>query len=105
MVPSYTAQTWQVTLIAWLLILIAIFVNTTVSSMLPKLEGMILILHIIGFFAVLISLVTFGANGDAEDIFLEFRNTGGWPTQGLSWCIGLLGSVYSFVGKRSIPVN
>ncbi|KAG7404176.1 Choline transport protein [Fusarium oxysporum f. sp. rapae] len=98
MVPSYTAQTWQGTLIAWLLILIAIFVNTVLSSMLPKLEGMILILHIIGFFAVLISLVTFGANGDAEHIFLEFRNTGGWSTQGLSWCVGLLGSVYSFVG-------
>ncbi|EWZ97206.1 hypothetical protein FOWG_04400 [Fusarium oxysporum f. sp. lycopersici MN25] len=87
MVPSYTAQTWQGTLIAWLLILIAIFVNTVVSSMLPKLEGMILILHIVGFFAVLISLVTFGANGDAEHIFLEFRNTGGWSTQGLSWCM------------------
>ncbi|KAH7183977.1 amino acid/polyamine transporter I [Fusarium oxysporum] len=98
MVPSYTAQTWQGTLIAWLLILIAIFVNTVVSSMLPKLEGMILIVHIVGFFAVLISLVTFGANGDAEHIFLEFRNTGGWSTQGLSWCVGLLGSVYSFVG-------
>ncbi|KAH7190186.1 amino acid/polyamine transporter I [Fusarium oxysporum] len=98
MVPSYTAQTWQGTLIAWLLILIAILVNTVLSSMLPKLEGMILILHIIGFFAVLISLVTFGANGDAKDIFLEFRNTGGWSTQGLSWCVGLLGSVYSFVG-------
>ncbi|KAJ9417949.1 amino acid permease-domain-containing protein [Fusarium oxysporum] len=87
MVPSYTAQTWQGTLIAWLLILIAIFVNTVISSMLPKLEGMILILHIVGFFAVLISLVTFGANGDAEHIFLEFRNTGGWSTQGLSWCM------------------
>ncbi|KAL9564969.1 hypothetical protein ACKAV7_010883 [Fusarium commune] len=109
MVPSYTAQTWQGTLIAWLLILIAIFVNTVVSSILPKLEGMILVLHIIGFFAVLISLVTFGANGDAEHIFLEFCNTGGWSTQGLSWCVGLLGSVYSFVGVdcsfhvRSIP--
>ncbi|SPJ87937.1 related to GABA transport protein [Fusarium torulosum] len=98
MVPSYTAQTWQGTLIAWLLILIAIFVNTAVSSMLPKLEGMILILHIIGFFAVFISLVTFSTEGDAAQVFHEFRNTGGWPTQGLSWCVGLLGSVYSFVG-------
>ncbi|KAH6949125.1 amino acid/polyamine transporter I [Fusarium avenaceum] len=97
-VPSYNAQTWQGTLIAWLLILIAIFVNTTVSSMLPKLEGMILILHIVGFFAVFISLVTFSTQGDVAELFHEFRNTGGWPTQGLSWCVGLLGSVYSFVG-------
>lgn len=97
-VPSYEAKTWQGTLMLWLCIMIAVLVNTVVSSMLPKLEGMILILHIIGFFAVLITLVTFGANGDAHSVFLEFRNEGMWPTQGLSWFVGLIGCVFSFVG-------
>jgi L-asparagine transporter-like permease len=83
----------------WMCVLIAVFINTVVSSMLPKLEGMILILHIIGFFAVLITLVTFGAHGDAKSVFLEFRNEGMWPTQGLSWFVGLLGCVFSFAGK------
>ncbi|KAI8665388.1 hypothetical protein FALCPG4_008268 [Fusarium falciforme] len=96
--PSYNAQTWQGTLMLWMCVLIAVFINTVVSSMLPKLEGMILILHIIGFFAVLITLVTFGAHGDAKSVFLEFRNEGMWPTQGLSWFVGLLGCVFSFAG-------
>ncbi|KAF5227519.1 hypothetical protein FANTH_14751 [Fusarium anthophilum] len=100
MIPSYTAQAYQGTLIAWMLIIIAVFINTAISSMLPKLEGMILILHIIGFFAIFISLITFGTNDDVKNIFLEFRNTGGWSNQGLSWCIGLLGSVYAFVGMQ-----
>ncbi|KAF4463709.1 amino acid polyamine transporter I [Fusarium albosuccineum] len=101
MVPSYNAQTWQGTLMMWMCVLIAVLINTVVSSMLPKLEGMILILHIIGFFAVLITLVTFGAHGDASDVFLQFRNEGMWPTQGLSWFVGLLGCVFSFVGVDS----
>lgn len=66
---------------------------------------MILILHIVGFFAVFISLVTFSAGGDAAQVFHEFRNTGGWSSQGLSWCVGLLGSVYSFVGKCSTQLS
>ncbi|KAH7125819.1 amino acid/polyamine transporter I [Dactylonectria macrodidyma] len=98
MVPSYSGTTWQGTLMLWMTILIAVFINTVVSSMLPKIEGMILILHIIGFFAILITLVTFGANADASEVFLEFRNEGMWPTQGLSWFVGLLGCVFSFAG-------
>lgn len=70
--------------------------------MLPKLEGMILVLHIVGFFAILITLVTFGGDhGDASAVFTEFRNGGGWPTQTLSWFVGLIGFVFSFAGTTS----
>lgn len=82
----------------WMCILIAVTINTVVSSLLPKIEGMILILHIIGFFAILITLTTFGANATAADVFLTFRNEGMWPSQGLSWFVGLLGCVFSFAG-------
>lgn len=98
---TYTPQKWQGTLILWLCIFVAVFINTVVSSMLPKLEGMILVLHILGFCAILITLVTFGAHNDAAHVFLEFRNEGQWPTQTLSWFVGLLGCVFSFAGKDS----
>lgn len=101
MKPEYDAKTWQGTLMVWFCVLIAVFINTVVSSLLPKIEGMILILHIVGFFAVLITLVTFGASASAEDVFQTFRNEGMWPTQGLSWFVGLLGCVFSFVGVDS----
>ncbi|KAM4066051.1 amino acid permease [Hirsutella rhossiliensis] len=98
MSTSYTPRTWQGTLILWLCILVAVLINTLVNSMLPKIEGMVLVLHIVCFFAVLITLVTLGAHGDAAHVFLEFRNTGAWPTQALSWFVGLLGYVFSFAG-------
>ncbi|OAA54694.1 amino acid/polyamine transporter I [Cordyceps fumosorosea ARSEF 2679] len=95
--PQYTGQTWQGTLIVWAVVLVAVFINTVVSSALPKIEGMILVLHIVGFFGVLITLLTFGAHGDASEVFANFRN-GGWPTQGLSFFVGLLGLIFSFAG-------
>lgn len=55
--PSYAPALWQGTLVYWEVIAVAILVNTTASKILPKLESFILILHIAGFFAILIPLV------------------------------------------------
>ncbi|OAQ97744.1 hypothetical protein LLEC1_00414 [Akanthomyces lecanii] len=96
--PQYHSQTWQGTLIVWAVVLVAVLINTVVSSLLPKIEGMILVLHIVGFFGVLITLVTFGAHGDASEVFATFRNEGSWSTQGLSFFVGLLGLIFSFAG-------
>ena len=61
--PSYTPHLWQGTLVYWGVMAVAIFVNTTTSKILPKLESFILILHILGFFAILIPLVYVRAGG------------------------------------------
>jgi len=55
--PSYTPALWQGTLVYWGVMAVAILINTTASKILPKLESFILILHILGFFAILIPLV------------------------------------------------
>ncbi len=97
--PSYNFQAWHATLIFWAVLVVAVLVNTVVSSVLPKIEGLILILHILGFFAVLIPLVYMSpSKGSAKDVFTLFLNQGGWSSQGLSFFIGLMGSVFSFLG-------
>lgn len=96
--PGYVFERWHGTMLFWAVLLVAIFVNTVVSSMLPKIEGLILILHVLGFFAVLIPLVYMAPHGSASDIFTLFLNEGGWSTQGLSFFVGLLGSTFSFLG-------
>lgn len=55
--PEYDLKQWHGTLLFWAVILTAVFVNTIISSMIPKLESLILIIHVLGFFAVLIPLV------------------------------------------------
>lgn len=54
---SYTPALWQGTMVYWAVMAFAILVNVTASKILPNLESFILILHLKGFFAILIPLV------------------------------------------------
>jgi amino acid transporter len=102
--PSYDAKPYQGTLLFWAVVFFAVFINAVVSSMLPKFEGLILILHILGFFGILIPLVILGPHSDASFVFTTFFNNGGWPTQGLSFFVGLIGNVFAFVGMFLVPL-
>lgn len=51
--PDNESQKWQSTLLCWSVIAVAVFVNTVVSGLLPMIEGMILVFHILGFAASL----------------------------------------------------
>lgn len=97
-VPSYVPTGWQGTFLFWAVIFFAVFINAVVSSMLPKMEGLILILHILGFFAIMIPLVILGPHDSAANVFTLWLNEGGWPTQGISFFVGLIGNVFAFVG-------
>ncbi|KAJ3495730.1 hypothetical protein NLG97_g3179 [Lecanicillium saksenae] len=95
---TYMPQPYQGTLLFWAIMLFAVFINAIVSSALPKFEGLILILHVLGFFAILIPMVSLGYHGDPHEVFTKFNNGGAWPTQGLSFMVGLIGNVFAFVG-------
>lgn len=96
--PNYIEQPWHGTLLFWANLLFCVFVNTVVSKLLPKFESTILILHVIGFFAVLIPLVKLAPKADPHDIFTIFNNGGGWPSDGLSFLVGLSGLAFAFLG-------
>ena len=95
--PTYVPKPWQAMLLFWAVTSFAVFINTATSRALAKFEGMILVLHIFGFFAVLIPLVYFGPHGDVS-IFTSFLNQGEWPTQTLSFFVGLPAAVFCLMG-------
>ncbi|KAL9598427.1 MAG: hypothetical protein Q9219_004517 [cf. Caloplaca sp. 3 TL-2023] len=109
---EYTPKLWEGTLVYWGVMTVAILINTFASKILPKLESGILILHIGGFFAVLIPLVAVSGHEQtdhakvdgrqmapekvsAHDVFTVFENGGGWPSTATSVFVGLLGSVFA----------
>ncbi|KAI5861911.1 amino acid/polyamine transporter I [Durotheca rogersii] len=98
--PEYAGvmQNWHGTLLLWATILLSYSINTAIGSLLARFEGFVLILHILGFFAVILPLVILGEHGTATDVFGTFLNLGDWQTQGLSLCIGMMGNVFSFLG-------
>ena len=95
---SYTFERWHGTLLGWAVVLVSVFFNTVIGMVLPKVEGAFLILHILGFFAILIPLVYYGPHGTTSDVFGVYLNEGGWSSYGLSFMVGTLGLAFSFVG-------
>ena len=74
---SYSPKPYQSMLLGWSVVLFAVVINTVGSKTLAHFEGLILIIHVLGFFAILIPLVYLSDHGDAS-IFTTFVNSGGW---------------------------
>ena len=97
--PSYDGTLWQGTLLTWAVIAGCIFINVIIPAWLPRFEMFILVLYVVGVIAIVATLwamtPTIGSNAS---VWLTALNEGGWPTQGLSYCVGFLGNVATFVG-------
>lgn len=98
---DYVFERWHGTLLVIAIISFAVIFNTFLAHRLPMVEGIILVVHLLGFLAVLIPLWVLAPRGSAEDVFTTFENLGGWATQGTSVMIGMLSSVYALLGADS----
>ncbi|KAJ3555611.1 hypothetical protein NPX13_g10322 [Xylaria arbuscula] len=98
--PDYlnNIQNWHGTLLFWAVLLLGYAINTGLSSLLARFEGLVLVFHILGFFAVIFPLVFLSEHSSSEAVWNNWLNLGNWPTQGLSFSIGILGNVFAFVG-------
>ncbi|KAI1909677.1 hypothetical protein LOZ58_005006 [Ophidiomyces ophidiicola] len=96
--PDYQPKSWHGALLFWAVVLFCVLINTVISKILPKIEGLILIFHILGFFAVLIPLVKLSSKADASEVFTMFNNGGNWSSQGVSFLVGLIGNAFAFLG-------
>jgi len=79
----------------------AIVVNTVLVRKLPLLEGMIVMLHIFAFLAVIVVLWVMGPRGSARETFTVLSSSGGWHNVGLTCLIGLCSPMVSLVGPDS----
>lgn len=85
-------------LLFWAIVAFAVFVNVITSTLLPKFEGLVLILHVFGFFGIIIPLVYLGDHNSASEVFGQFANDGGFQTQGLAFMVGMIGNMFAFTG-------
>lgn len=96
--PTYNPKGWHGTLLTWAVVIISLSINTLVSTVLAKIETLVLILHIAGFLAILVPLVYLAPHSSPQEVFGVFANAGGWPTQGVSFFVGIVGLVFAFIG-------
>jgi amino acid transporter len=95
---TYTPQRWHGTLIVIAVVAFCIIFNTSLAKKLPLIEGFILLIHVIGLFAIIVPLWVLSPRNDAKTALLTFNNGGNWPTQGVAFMIGLLTSLGSMMG-------
>lgn len=95
---SYSPKEWHGLLLYWAVYLVAATVNIVGIRAFPRIETMAFVFHICTFFVVIVSMVYLSPQSKASFVFADFENSGGWSSNGLSWCLGLLTSSWSFVG-------
>ena len=79
----------------------AILWNTILVRKLPLLEGIIIFLHVFGFFAFLVVLWVMSPRSDPKIVFTEFQDNGNWGSIGLSCLVGMTGPIISLIGSDS----
>ncbi|KAG7004718.1 hypothetical protein G7Y79_00024g056680 [Physcia stellaris] len=96
--PNYVPQPWHGTLLVIAVVAFAIIFNTSLAKKLPLVEGIILLMHVAGVFAIVIPLLVLSPRNDARTALLHFDNGGNWPTMGVAFMVGLLTSLSSMLG-------
>lgn len=99
--PTYVPKAWHGMMIMWAILSVCYLFNTFFSKKLPLVEGLIVILHVAGFFAVIIPLWVMADRSSATDNFTLFVDNMGWNNVPLSTFIGLVGAASCFVGVES----
>lgn len=102
--PSYGYKRWHGTLLLYAVLLLSLLLNTVTARALPAIQTLLLILHIAGFFAVVIPLVHLAPMSTAQFVFAEYYNVAGY-SDGLSWFVGITTSSVLFIGTIASAVN
>jgi len=96
-VTDYVWHSWHGTLLTIAVVVFAILFNTVLAARLPLIEGTVLILHLAGFFAIIVPLWVMAPRAHPS-ILLDFSNNGGWSTTGVSAMIGLTSPMSVLIG-------
>ncbi|KAI2815769.1 hypothetical protein CBS63078_10260 [Aspergillus niger] len=96
--PDYVSERWHGTLITIAITLFSVLFNTFLAKKLPLVEAFILILHVAGFFIVIIPLWVLAPIKDAKTVFTQFTNGGDWNSNGTATMVGLITAITAMIG-------
>jgi choline transport protein len=96
--PEYVAKAWHGSLLTIAVAAYGVVFNTWLAKKLPLVEGIVLIIHVLGFFAILVPLWVLSPRLDAHTVFTNFNNGGGWNNQATSFIAGLTAGIGPLLG-------
>jgi choline transport protein len=96
--PSYIYERWHGTLLSIAIVFFCIPFVTFLAGKLPWIEGGLLCLHIVGFFAIIGTMWGTSEPSNAREVLLNFYDGGGWGNEGISAMVGLIAPLAVLVG-------
>ncbi|KAK4550012.1 hypothetical protein LTR36_002979 [Oleoguttula mirabilis] len=97
--PDYVFAGWHTALFSWAVLVFAIFANTVMFRKLPLIEGLVMFLHVFGFFAIVIVLWVTAPRSDST-VLTTFESNG-WPSSGVACLVGLNAAIGDIIGADS----
>lgn len=101
---NYVPQGWHGTLLTWALLAIPAFCNIFARKILSTIEIIGGITHTLFWVVWIVVLLTMARRSSTEYVFTETYSGaefGGWPNEGVSWCVGLLTAAFPLSGMRT----
>lgn len=95
---NYAPERYQAMLIFWLILTYSAAMNIWGHKLLPTVNLLSAVLHVLGFLAIFITLAVMAPKNDSSFVFVDVVNSSGWSNDGVSWLVGLLSAVYPFLG-------
>ena len=93
--PDYAPENWQGTLFVFAMILVIYVFNVYASNLMPILNNLLMILHILSWVVIVVVLWAMAPHQSAKTVFTEWKNLGGWSSMGLSVMIGQISAIYA----------
>ncbi|KAK4506653.1 hypothetical protein PRZ48_000385 [Zasmidium cellare] len=97
-----TAMGWQVWVtglcFVMAIVTFALAINALLGMRLPAIQRVFIVLHVVGFLAIVITLWVVAPHGGARDTLLRFASTSGWENVGLASMIGVVNPIGSLCG-------
>jgi choline transport protein len=97
--PNYVFHRYHGTFIMWAVMIVSFAANVYAIKILPLIQLFGGIMHVTFFVALTVPLVLLSPRSTPEFVFTELLNKGGWHSDGISWCLGMLTVTYCFIGE------
>ncbi|KAI7091319.1 amino acid transporter-like protein [Hortaea werneckii] len=95
---DYDMQPWHTTLLTIGIAGFCTLFNVSFADRLPLVETVMLVLHVLGVFAICIPLWTMAPKSSASETIVKFTSNGGWQNLGLASTIGVVPMIGMLIG-------
>lgn len=84
---TYVFERWHGTLLIIAVITFGVIFNIFFAKHFPKMEILLLVFHICGFFGIFVTLLVLGDKSPSDEVWTQFFNSG-WNSDGTSTLVG-----------------